>query len=125
MRELLANGEVSCFIGYEEGTRSRVRPAFVYEPRDVERLIWDERCTHNLVTYLHQFQDPPSREEDPPRVGILVKPCDSRTLNVLFHEEQVSRERTFVLGLTCKGVRTNGQAEVRCQRCSPRSATSP
>ncbi len=44
-RELLQNGQVSCFIGYEEGTRGGARPGFVYEPQGTERLIWDERCT--------------------------------------------------------------------------------
>ena len=119
-RELLESGQVSCFIGYEEGTRGRVRPAFVYDPRDADRLIWDERCTYNLTTYLHQFQRPSKRGEEPPRVGILVKPCDSRTLNVLIHEEQIDRDRIYVVGLTCKGVQVNGQTEERCQRCAER-----
>jgi ferredoxin len=119
-RELLESGQVSCFIGYEEGTRGRVRPAFAYEPGDTDRLIWDERCTYNLTTYLHQFRHPPRRGEEPPRVGILVKPCDSRSLNVLFHEEQIDRDRIYVLGVTCKGVQVNGQTEERCQRCAER-----
>jgi formate dehydrogenase subunit beta len=119
-RELLESGQVSCFIGYEEGTRGRVRPAFVYEPEDADRLIWDERCTHNLAVYLHQFQRPSRRGEEPPRVGILLKPCDSRSLNVLFQEEQIERERIYVVGLTCQGVKVNGQPEERCLRCSER-----
>ena len=119
-RELLESGQVSCFIGYEEGTRGRVRPAFAYEPQDTDRLIWDERCTYNLSTYLHQFRHPPRRGEEPPRVGILVKPCDSRSLNVLFHEEQIDRANVYVVGVTCKGVKVNGQTEERCQRCAER-----
>lgn len=119
-KELLESGQVSCFIGYEEGTRGKVRPAFVYEPQDVDRLIWDERCTDNLTVYLHQFKNPLKRGEEPPRVGILVKPCDSRSLNVLFHEEQIERERVYIIGLTCEGVRVNGQLQERCQRCSER-----
>jgi formate dehydrogenase subunit beta len=119
-RELLEKGQVKCFIGYEEGTRGRVRPAFVYEPQDVDRLIWDERCTHNLAVYLHQFQRPLKRGEEPPRVGILVKPCDSRSLNVLLHEKQIERERLYVIGLTCDGMRVDGQPLERCQRCSER-----
>jgi ferredoxin len=53
-------------------------------------------------------------------VGILVKPCDSRSLNILFHEEQVKRERTYVIGLTCEGVKVNGQPQERCRRCAER-----
>ena len=85
-RELLSSGEIKCFIGYEEGTRGRVRPAFVYDAEDAERLIWDQRCTYNLTVYLHQFQRPSSWGVAPPRVGITVKPCDSHSLNVLFQE---------------------------------------
>jgi len=119
-KELLERGQVSCFIGYEEGTRRKVRPAFIYEPQDVDRLIWDERCTYNLAVYLHQFKSPLKRGEEPPRVGILVKPCDSRSLNVLFHEEQIERKRVHIVGLTCEGVKVNGQLQERCQRCSDR-----
>jgi hypothetical protein len=122
-RELLhadGNGRaaIDCFVGYEEGTKKRVRPAFIYEPQDVERLIWDDRCTHNLTTYLHQFHSP--LEKEPRRVGILVKPCDSRCLNILFQERQVERERIYVVGLTCEGVQTDGQLQERCRRCSER-----
>jgi ferredoxin len=117
---LLESGKVSCFIGYEEGTRNRVRPAMIYDPHEVDRLVWDPRCTHNLVVYLRQFQTPSVLDQDPPRVGILVKPCDARSLNVLLHEGQVDRDRTYVLGLTCEGVRSNGQPQERCQRCAER-----
>ena len=120
VRDLLESGQVSCFIGYEEGTRGRARPAFVREAQDADRLIWDGRCTHNLVTYLRQFQGPQHGQDRPPRIGILVKPCDSRSLNVLFHEEQVERERVYVIGLTCEGVKKDGQLLERCRRCSER-----
>ena len=52
-KELLADDQVQCVIGYEMGSRGQVRPAFVYEADDVERLVWNQGCTHNLVTYLH------------------------------------------------------------------------
>jgi len=119
-RELLESGQVSCVIGYEEGTRGRVRPAFIYKPEDVDRLVWNERCIHNLVVYLRQFARPLKRGEEPPRVAILVKPCDSRSLNVLLQEKQVERERVYVIGLACEGMRVDGQLQERCQRCEDR-----
>jgi ferredoxin len=130
-RELLQNGvdmpeqavdraAIHCFIGYEEGTRGRVRPAFIYEAQDVDRLIWDDRCSHNLTTYLSQGVNPTQRGETYSRVGILVKPCDSRSLNVLFHERQLDRERTYVIGLTCGGVKVDGVIPERCRQCSER-----
>ncbi|MBC7236700.1 MAG: 4Fe-4S dicluster domain-containing protein [Chloroflexi bacterium] len=120
-RELLADKRISCFIGYEEGTRGKARPAFIYDAAEADRLIWDERCTHNLAVYLHQFKRPTGREASPPRVGVLVKPCDSRSLNVLLHEEQIDRAMVHIVGVTCEGLRENGQLLERCQRCEERT----
>jgi ferredoxin len=120
-QELLASGQIDCFIGYEEGTRGRVRPAFVHSTEDTDLLVWNDRCSHNLTVYLHQFQQPPRRGEDPPRVGILVKPCDSRSLSVLLREKQVERERLYVLGVTCDGLADGGGPRSRCERCTGRT----
>lgn len=119
-RELLESKQISCFIGYERGTRGKTHPAFIYNPQEVGRLVWDESCTHNLTVYLHQFKNPVKRGEPPPRVGILLKPCDTRSLNVLFHEKQIDRARVYVVGLACEGVKGNGRLAGRCQRCSER-----
>lgn len=119
-RELLESKQVSCLIGYEEGTRGRARPSFLYQPQDAERLIWDERCSHNLAVYLHQFKAPAKRGEPPPKVGILAKPCDARSLNILFQEKQLERSRVYILGLTCEGLKTDDQPLQRCQRCTER-----
>lgn len=119
-KELLHSGTVSCFIGYEEGTRGRVRPALVYTPEDAERLVWDERCTHDLVVYLHEFKLPASRGKEPPRVGLLVKPCDARALNTLVQEKQIDRKRLYVVGVRCAGVKANGELQERCLRCTQR-----
>jgi ferredoxin len=127
-RELLKEGQVDCVIGYEMGSRGQVRPAFIYSPKDVERLVWNDGCTHNLVTYLHDKKKPPKRGADPPNVAIVVKPCDSRALNVLLAEGQIERERLYIIGLTCEGVvegaglgKQNGhERQARCLRCNER-----
>jgi formate dehydrogenase subunit beta len=129
-RELLADRRVDCVIGYEMGSRGQVRPAFIYDAEEVGRLVWNQGCTHNLVTYLHDKKKPARRGEEPPKVGIIVKPCDSRALNVLLAEGQIDRERLFVIGLACEGIEEgagfaheNGSAQLqaRCQRCSERT----
>jgi ferredoxin len=133
-RELLASNQVQCVIGYEMGSRGQVRPAFVYAADDVERLVWNQGCTHNLVTYLHDKKKPARRGEEPPHVAIIVKPCDSRGLNVLLAESQIQRERVFVIGVTCEGMvkgagfpstgsGQNGDQgpQARCLRCDERT----
>jgi formate dehydrogenase subunit beta len=120
-RELLESGRVDCVIGYEAGPRDRARPVFVYDPDQVDRLIWDDTCVHNLVTYLHDKKKAPRRGEEPPRVAIVVKPCDSRAINVLLAERQIERERLFVIGVVCEGMAgpDDGLA-ARCLRCGDR-----
>ena len=136
-KELLASNQVECVIGYETGSRGQVRPAFIYQADDVERLVWNNGCTHNLVTYLHDKKKPARRGKEPPRVAIVLKPCDSRGLNVLFAESQIERERVYIIGVTCEGIAegagfastnsrlraepsSKGELQSRCLRCDRR-----
>ena len=130
-KELLEAKQVDCVIGYGIGSRAQVRPIFVREPGDAERLVWNPGCTHNLVTYLHDKRKPAKKGEPPPRVAIVVKPCDSRALNVLIAENQIDRARVFVIGVACEGI-ANGagfassenmpiKLQARCERCSERT----
>ena len=121
-RRLLESGEVDCVIGYEAGPRGRTRPAFIYDPAHVDRLIWGPDCVHNLVTYLHDKKKPPRRGEEPPNVAVVVKPCDSRGINVLLAERQIDRERITVIGVACEGVHDGetGELAARCVRCGDR-----
>jgi formate dehydrogenase subunit beta len=120
-RELLESGQVDCVIGYEASPRGGARPAFIYDPADAGRLIWDATCVHNLVTYLHDKKKPRSRGEEPPRVAVVVKPCDSRAINVLLAERQIERERIFIIGVACEGMQDEaGKSADRCNRCSDR-----
>jgi len=103
-RELLESGQVDCVIGYEASPRGGARPAFIYDPAEADRLIWDATCVHNLVTYLHDKKKPRKRGEEPPHVAVVVKPCDSRAINVLLAEQQIERERVYIIGVACEGV---------------------
>ena len=119
-KALLESEQVTCVIGYETGA-PRARPVFIYDPADVDRLVWDDTCVHNLVTYLHDKKKPPRRGEEPPRVAIVVKPCDSRAINVLLAEQQIKREKLHIIGVACEGmVAPSGEPEARCARCPDR-----
>lgn len=109
-RELLSSGQVTCVIGYETGTLSNVRPSFAYTPEEADKLVWNEQCTYNLVNYL--------REKRGKKVAVVVKPCDSRALNILIHEGQVKREEVFVIGVPCQGTVWQGKPDPRCALCA-------
>jgi formate dehydrogenase subunit beta len=128
-REMLSLGEIGCVIGYERGPRQRIRPVFVYDEADVERLAWDQSCHHNLTVYLRDHVTTSRRRGTAPRaagrVAVVAKPCDVRALNVLIHEDQVARDEVFVIGVACPGMLASdgvhaGLLAENCHRCTER-----
>lgn len=136
-RALLEQGEVGRVLGYEVDRRGRTRPAFADRPEDAERLVWNAACTHNLTVYLPRLLRPGPRGEQPARVAVVVKPCDSRAVNVQIAEGQVRREQLFLIGVACPGIvegagragvgiaaeepAPGARLQARCQRCAERS----
>jgi len=120
-RELLESEQVSCVIGYEDASHGGTRPAFIYDPTDVERLVWNRACYANLTTFLHDKKKPGRRGEEPSNVAIIVKPCDSRTINLLLSEGQIQRDRVHIIGLTCGSMMVEGKVQERCLYCALRS----
>jgi coenzyme F420-reducing hydrogenase delta subunit/ferredoxin len=126
-KELLDGGKVGCVIGYELGLRGQTRPTFVYAPEDTERLVWNPDCIHNLTGYLPSklhldasVKTIPGQKPHLP-VGVIAKPCDSRTINVQLAENQYERGQVYVIGVTCEGVRDKkGNTQVRCIACQER-----
>jgi coenzyme F420-reducing hydrogenase delta subunit/NAD-dependent dihydropyrimidine dehydrogenase PreA subunit len=120
-KELLASGEVGCVIGYEVGPRGRTRPVFVYSAEDTGRLVWNPDVSNNLVSYL-PVKLRPKGKEPPKKVAVVVKPCDSRAINVLLAENQFSRDQVHVIGVTCEGVRDDrGGLQSKCLTCEERT----
>jgi ferredoxin len=115
-------------IGYEIGKRGRTRPVFIYNPDEVDRLVWNQECTHNLTTYLTEKLRPGPKDERPPRVAIVVKPCDSKTINVQIAEKRYNRDQVHVIGVACDGIhlgagfgKSSDDYQARCLRCSDRT----
>lgn len=128
-KQLLESKQVSCVIGYEVGSRGYTRPTFIYQLDDVERLVWNQACTHNLTLYIrHILQVISDDETTIQRIAVVIKPCDSRAINVLLSENQFSREQVHLIGVTCEGIVDgagfrqvdNDSLQDRCQRCSER-----
>jgi len=113
-REWLEKGEVKYVIGYERGTDGLGRPVFVRTPEDAERLVWNPGCLQNLTLYLaDEFQRKPKRGEEPDLrpVGVVVKPCDSKTIVELMKENIVPRERVKIIGVRSRGSVDAGKLE--------------
>ncbi len=116
--ELLSSGQVGCVIGYELSRRGRTRPVFVYVPEEVNRLVWNQDCTNNLTTYLPAKLRPVKGKEPPKPIAVVVKPCDSKAINVMMAENQFRREQVYALGIACEGIRgPDGNLQARCETC--------
>jgi len=100
-RELLEGEKVDCVIGYGRATDElNARPLFVYDAQGADKLIFDQTCTHNLANYL--------RDRKGKVTGIVVKPCDSRAINLLLNEHQIERDNIFIIGVVCPGIMETG-----------------
>ncbi len=103
VKEWLESGEIKYFIGYEKGLNSSIaRPVFIYDAADVDKLVLGPACVDNLTRYVVQeMQIKPKRGEEPDLrpIGVVVKPCDSKTLVELIKENIVPRERVRIVGV--------------------------
>lgn len=115
-KELLEGKTVDCFIGYERATDGMsARPLFVYELQEADKLIFDQTCTHNLAKYLLNRKNKVT--------GIVVKPCDSRAINLLLSEHQIERNKVVIIGVVCPGIvetgwnKTSKKLQVSCELC--------
>jgi ferredoxin len=103
----LEGEEVKYIIGYEAGRGAETKVVFARKPGDADRLVWNTMCVNNLTLFLvEEMQRKLARGEEPDTrpVGIVVKPCDSKTIVELMKEHIVPRERVKIIGLTCEGV---------------------
>ena len=95
IREALPGLE--CVIGWQQGFDSlHATPLFLRTPGDVDKLVWNPLCVHNLSTYLPSFRGK--------KVGIVLKGCDSRGVIELLQEKLVERENLVLFGIPCSGV---------------------
>jgi ferredoxin len=107
--ELFEAGKIDLLIGFERGTgKHRARPVFVESAAGAGRLTWDSTCAQNLAVYLPSlFRQQPQKkgaERPLPRVGIVAKACDMRSLIALLKEKQAPRENLHIIGVPCTGM---------------------
>jgi len=98
-RRLLETGEVEVVLAYGRGYDDRhPMPYAAKTVADVERIVFNEYCTHNMARYLLDY--PPGT-----RIAIAAKGCDSRAVVVLLQEEKIRREDLVILGIPVAGMK--------------------
>ena len=94
-----ADGKIDVFVGYRmNGFDDNQVPVVITDPKEVSTLVFTEKSVFNLTNYLKTDH---TRGK---RVGLIVKGCDSRSLNLLLTESQVKRDRLYIIGIACEGV---------------------
>ncbi len=104
-RKLLREGKVKYIIGYAAGAGGGPAvPAFIKTAEEVDRLVWDPTCVHNLAKFLvdEKRRKGRSKKPDTRPVGLFVKGCDSRAIVVLLQEKFIDREDVYILGVSCE-----------------------
>jgi len=98
-RKLLSARKVDLVIGYGEGDNPmRTRPVFVDNPEDAGKLVWPSFGLINLANYLLRYKNTLHR------IGIVAKGCDTRSIVALLKENQIDRDRLFIIGVNCPGM---------------------
>jgi formate dehydrogenase subunit beta len=99
VKKLYKDGSIGHFIGYETGSDSlSVTPCFLKSGQAASQLIWNPLCANNLSKYLLDFKKVEGK------VGIMVKGCDSRSVVELLKENQIDRDKVFIVGVPCSGI---------------------
>jgi len=97
-KKLLEEKKVELVIGFGQGTElARTTPIFINSPEEVSALTWGPFCANNLVKYLTDYVNAPGN------TAVVVKGCDSRSVNRLLDDHQINREKVVVIGIPCAG----------------------
>ncbi|MFC1736084.1 4Fe-4S binding protein [Candidatus Hydrogenedentota bacterium] len=104
-------GGVSVFIGYGRSSDDEPAvPVFLRKADEADKLVFDGTCFSNLAVYLAK---PEIKAMG--KVGLVVKGCDRRAVNVLLREHVVERDNLFLIGVRCAGV---GDPQLgKCGQC--------
>ena len=110
---LFSEGKIDVFIGYRNtGFDDNQVPVLISNYGEVEKLVFGDKSVFNLANYL-KYEHTRNK-----RVGIVVKGCDSRALNLMLTENQVKRERLYIIGIACEGVvDEKGEKMQNCVEC--------
>jgi formate dehydrogenase subunit beta len=110
---LFSEGKIDVFIGYRNtGFDESQVPVLIRNYGEVGKLVFSEKSVFNLTNYL-KYEHTRNK-----RVGLVVKGCDSRSLNLMLTENQAKRENLYIIGIACEGVVTDsGEKAQNCTEC--------
>ncbi len=106
--QLLTNGKADLVIGFSESSLPmKAAPCFITEADCVKQLVWNSYCLNNLAVYLPRYFAPDPRlkeQKPPPKIAVVLKGCDGRSVVGLIKELQVPRENLIIITAPCEGM---------------------
>lgn len=110
---LLDEGKVSLILGFAEGqTKGISIPSFIRTKDEAVNLKWDDTCTTTLAKYLLEKKE---------GVAIIAKPCDARAIVMYMTENQIDRNKIYIIGVECAGMKDKNELPAPgCQDCTVR-----
>lgn len=97
-KELLANGTVARVLGWRKGDFSyNPEPAWFETEESLQEFVYDGFCGANLSKYMIEA----AKLEG--TTLVFLKPCDTYSFQQLMKEHRVSREKTYIIGVGCRG----------------------
>jgi len=98
IEQLLTDQVVDVVIAFKKADSPlRPQPAFFRNVEELEDLEYNGLCQNNLANYL-------TRYPHDTKIGIVVRGCESRSVNALIVEKQYPRENLYMIGIPCQGI---------------------
>lgn len=98
IKELLADKTVERAIGWRAGDLGyNPEPAYFNSVEDMDNFVYDGFCGANLSKMMIEA----AKLEG--KTLVCLKPCDTYSFNQLIKEHRVDREKTYIIGVGCKG----------------------
>jgi ferredoxin len=101
-KKILEDKSANLLIGYSNSPQGDIKPIFIAMPEMTEQLVYNEKCTQNLVAYLHKPEVKAYKT-----IAIVLNYPASRALLQLIAENQF--KNISVLAIV---VKDDGTAEV-------------
>ena len=96
--ELLNNGTVERVLGWKAGEfQYDIEPSYFKNAEELSQFVYNGFCGANLSKYLIKAKGLSGK------TLVFLKPCDTYSFNQLLKEHRVDREKTYIIGVGCKG----------------------
>ena len=99
--ELLANGTVSCVLGWGAGEFGYDVTPTLFKTVDQlkEGFVFNDFCGANFSKYLVS-----KTQKLEGKLLVFLKPCDTYSFNQLLTEHRFDREKVYAVGIPCEGM---------------------